>query len=226
MTDQPLSSQMEPWGYYLLPKAHHDSPGYSGLQVAMREPPTKQHFDPEKLHVRLCNEENLATWYSLKRQTPAFGLSRVCPGRVVLQDRFNKQIHFFTFGGSLETTATSDETVYALHSPAPILELSKNLTNIPDQLDNEVEAMMAQIEAAWGANDAGFAERLAQVQPQSFYQACLHTILDHYYRVHSLRDAWPRFYRALTREKEWLQATGQWPPQPPLLLDLLAPPAG
>jgi hypothetical protein len=40
---------MENQGYYLLPKFHPHSPGYTGLLVAIRERPTGMHFDPESI---------------------------------------------------------------------------------------------------------------------------------------------------------------------------------
>jgi hypothetical protein len=37
MGEQSLLGLMKDWGYYLLPRSHPDSPGYSGLLVAIRE---------------------------------------------------------------------------------------------------------------------------------------------------------------------------------------------
>jgi hypothetical protein len=51
--------------------------------------------------------------------------------------------------------------VYTLRSPAPILELTEPEDSVPAQLASETEAMMGQVQARWGSNDAGFARRLA-----------------------------------------------------------------
>jgi hypothetical protein len=225
MKDEPtrVLYEMEDWGYYLLPRAHSHSPGYTGLRIAIRETPTKSHFDPESIRLRLRDKPGSANWTKLELGSPGQGTGHVCPGRVIVRDRLDKRVHFFTFGGSLEVAFAPGVTVYSLHSPAPILELTEPEESIPDQLASETEAIMGEVQAKWGSNDAGFARRLAQVDPFQFYLASLHSILLRYGHSRALRESFEDLYDALLGEEEWLMQAGQWPVQPLMLEELLAP---
>jgi len=215
--------EMEGWGYYLLPRAHLHSPGYTGLRIAIRGTPTKLHFDPESIRLRLRDGPGSANWTTLELGSPDQGTGHVCPGRVIVRDRLDKRIHFFTFGGSLEVAFAPGVIVYSLQSPAPILELTEPEESIPDQLASETEAMMGEVQARWGSNDAGFARRLAQVDPFQFYLGSLHSILLRFGHSRALRESFEALYDALLHEEKWLMQTGQWPAQPLMLEELLAP---
>lgn len=223
ISERDFIDRMEKWGYYLLPKSHPHCFGHTGLLVAIRETPTEQHFDPELIHLRLGDRDNLAKSVTLKLK-PAFSRPRhICPGRVVLYDRIDKRVHFFTFGGSLETISAPDETVYFLHSPGPILEITGDLRSIPDQLAFEIEALLGECQTKWGSNDNGFVCRLAQLDPRQFYLSSLQTILIRYQHHRALRRNHSKFYTALLQEKEWLAQAGQWPATSSLLEDLFDP---
>ena len=218
-----ILNEMKDWGYRLLPQTHSHSPGYSGLRIAIRETPTKLHFDPESNRLRLRDRTGSADWTMLKLESPDRGIGHVCPGRVIVRDRLDKRVVFFTFGGSLEVASAPGVIVYWLHSPAPVLELAEPEESIPDQLACETEALMATLQARWGSNDSGFAQRLAHVEPLQFYLASLYSILLRYSQSQALRDTFEDFYNALLEEKRWLVETGRWSAQPLMLEALLAP---
>jgi len=227
MGEQSILHLMENWGYYLLPKSHPDSPGYTGLLVAIREEPTERHFDPQSMRLRFRDEHDKAKWITLRLhsplEVPIEASLRVCPGKVVLRDRMDKRVDFFVFGGSLEAVSVPGETVYSLRSPAPILELTGDLESVPDQLASETEALISELQARWGLDEEGFARRLAQVDPLQFYLATLEAILARYEQDHTLQEAFHEFYLALHNEKRWLTERGQWPATLPRLEELLAP---
>jgi hypothetical protein len=214
---------MEDRGYFLLPRAHPHSPGYTGLRIAIRARPTRLHFDPESIRLRLRDKYGSANWTALELGSPDRGTGHVCPGRVIVRDRLDKRVHFFTFGSSLEVAWAPDVIVYSLHSPAPILELTEPEETIPDQLASETEAMIGEVQASWGSNDAGFARRLAQVDPLQFYLASLHSILLRYGQSRALRESFEDLYDALLAEEKLLMETNQWPAHPLMLEELLAP---
>ena len=223
MSEQDFVDRMEKWGYYLLPKPHPHCFGHTGLLVAIRETPTEQHFDPELIHLRLGAKNSVSRLVKLKLK-PAFSSPRhICPGRVVLHDRIDKRVHFFTFGGSLEIISASDETIYFLQSPGSILEITGEPRSAPDQLAFELEALLGKYQAKWGSDDNGFACRLTQIEPCQFYLAGLQTILRRYQQHRPLRRRYFEFYTALLQEKKWLANTGQWPAPLPLLEDLFDP---
>lgn len=106
MDQQSPLELMQNWGYYLLPKSHRDSPGYAGLLVAIRQQPTGEHFDPRRLHLRLRDVKGIVEWRTLDWLTPLEASAHACPGRLILRDRFDKSVEFFTFGGSLADLGT------------------------------------------------------------------------------------------------------------------------
>jgi hypothetical protein len=223
MSGQSVLHRMENQGYYLLPKFHPHSPGYTGLLVAIRERPTGMHFDPESIHLRLRDIQGVASRLTLDLRTPFKHPRHICPGRVILRDRIDKRVEFFAFGGSLEAASVPGEMVYSLHSPAPILEITEPPESIPDQLAFETEAMIGELQARWGSNDRGFARRLAQVDPLQFYLASLHSIFLRYGQSQALQESFHNLYDALLREKRWLTEAGWWSGTFPRLEELLAP---
>ncbi len=222
MDEGSLLELMRDWGYYLLPQSHHDSPGYTGMLVAIREQPTGKHFDPKALYLPL-RDEGVAKWTKLRWSSPPTDSNHVCPGRVILSDRVDKLVEFFTFGGSLEVASGAGEMVCSLRSPAPVLELIAQQETIPDQLASETEALMGKIKAKWKLGDKGFNRRLAEVDPLQFYLATLQSILLQYERSPTLEEIYHKCRDALLREKEWLVAKDLWPTNPPRLEHLLAP---
>ena len=228
MEEQSILHLMENWGYYLLPKSHPDSPGYTGLLVAIRKQPTEKHFDPRSMRLRLRDKYDEAKWTTLRLHSPAElpikASIRVCPGEVMLRDRTDKRVDFFIFGGSLEAVAVPGETVYSLRSPAPILRLTDDLESVPDQLASETQAFMGELEVRWGSDEEGFAHRLVRVDPLQFYLATLQSLLARYEQdQHILQDTFHEFYLALRNEKQWLMEREQWPPTLLRLEELLAP---
>ena len=223
MSEQSVVHQMENWGYYLLPKQHPHSPGYSGLLVAIRETPTEMHFDPESMRLRLTDAHGAADWTTQSLRWFFRGTRRVFPGRVILRDRIDKRVAFFAFGGSVEATHIPGEAVYSLRSPAPVLRLTGPPETTPDQLAFETEVALGELAARWIPNEDEFARRLAQMNPLQLYLASLHSILARYKQTFALREIFHDLYNALLAEKRWLMKTGQWPATPLSLEELLAP---
>jgi hypothetical protein len=226
MEEQSILHLMENWGYYLLPQSHPDSPGYTGLLVAIRKQPTEKHFDPQTMRLRLRDKHNGVTWTTLGLHSPVElpieASLQACPGEVILRDRTDKRANFFVFGGSLEAVAVPGETVYSLRSPAPILQLTDDPESVPGQLASETEALIGELRVRWGSDEKGFNRRLAQVDPFQFYLATLQAILARYERDHhTLEEAFHEFYLALRGEKGWLVERGKWPATPPRLEELL-----
>lgn len=229
MEERSILQLMEKWGYYLLPKPHLESPGHTGLLVAIRKEPTGKHFDPQsmRLWLRLLRDEHeevrrATLWIDSPTELPIRGSIHVCPGRVVLRDRRDKGVSFFTFGGSLEAVSVPGETVYSLRSPAPILQVTENLESASDQLAFGTEELMGELQVKWGLDEEGFVRRLGQVDPFLFYVAALNSILARYEHDHTLQETFHGFYIALRTEKGWLMRRGEWPTPSPRLEELLA----
>jgi hypothetical protein len=160
-------------GYQLLPQTHRHSPGGSGLLVAIRKEPTGKHYDPKTMHLHLRDVHGMAKQRSLSLLSPGPDSDRVCPGHVILSDRLDKRVEFFTFGGSLEVIPAADARVYVLHSPAPVLAMVAEEETAADLLAAETDALLAQVEVRWGHDERGFNQRLAEVEPLPFYMGTL-----------------------------------------------------
>jgi hypothetical protein len=165
----------------------------------------------------------MAKQRSLSLSSPGPDSDRVCPGRVILSDRFDKRAEFFTFGGSLEVIPTPGAQVYALRSPAPVLELVAEEETAADQFAAETESLLGQLEVRWGRDEHGFSRRLAEIEPLPFYMSTLHSLIEQYGQCHALEETYHELCDVLHREKQWLVEQGFWPPKPLLLEDLLEP---
>jgi len=213
---------MKNWGYFFLPQAHPESPGHTGLLVAMRDKPTGEHFDPTSLRLKLC-QNGRAIYITLHRDSPVKQTQPVSPGRVILHDQKGKEVECFTFGGWLETICKPGETVYSLRSDAPVLLITET-PSVGEQLACETEGLLAHYSALWGIHQDGFLCNLGGLNTRQFYAATLDALLARFQKSSALREAYRQLYYTLQREKEWLQETDQWPAPLPNLESMLAPP--
>ena len=223
MDERAVLEVVKDLGYQLLPQTHRYSPGGSGLLVAIRKEPTGKHYDPETMHLHLRDVHGMAKQRSLSLLSPGPDSDRVCPGHVILSDRLDKRVEFFTFGGSLEVIPAPDAQVYVLRSPAPVLALVAEEETVADLLAAETEALLGQVQVHWGKDEHGFNRRLAETEPLEFYVGTLHSLIENYEHCHPLEETLHELCDMLHREKEWLIGQGLWPPKPTLLEDSLAP---
>jgi len=218
-----LLHQVEKWGYYQLPRSHPHSPGYTGLLVAIREAPTERHFDPEKIRLQILDEDGIPQRMTFGLEQHLAKSRQVCTGRVILQDRRDKEVEFFTFGGSIESVSVPGETVYSLRSTAPILQLTDEGESIPNLLAAETEVLIAKQRVRWRADDEGFGMQLAQVGPLQFYVATVSSLLACAEQTSVLPNEIAELYTVLCKERSWLEETGQWPDRLLSLEQLLSP---
>ena len=220
--------RMERWGYHLLPRVHPSQSGetglgHGGLIIAIHGRPTGGHFDPERLHLCLRDEDGLARSRTVSWLSPLDKVEHVCPGLVTLTDRSQTRVDFFTSGGSLEPASEPDETVYTLTSAAPILLLSDEKDTIADQVAAEAEALLARIAAHWEPDKNGLSRRIAAIDPLLFHSSMVCSVLTHYEQQGSLQAAFHELYLALRDERQWLVDAHQWPAAPCQLEQILAP---
>ena len=207
---QTFLAQVDNWGYLPLPPTHPESPGYTGLLIAMRPVPTGKHFDPEYLHLHIVNTQGRPEQISFTRSPEFTSEQRVTLCEIKITDRYNKAVEFFSFGGWLENAKYAQETIYSLRSSAPIIFLTPHAETAADQLVSEVQVQLNALRALWGENEAGFERRLASLSPRVLYEATLRSLLLKYGHSHSLHDTFAAFYKMLTREAEWLKTHDGW----------------
>ncbi len=223
MDSQEIIEYARGWGYRTLPKHHPGSLGYSGLVVAIRERPTQHHYDPQRLHLQLRDEDGEAVWRTFSWLTPTAESDHFCPGRIILYDRHDSAAEFFAFGGTVQAISGQGEWLYLLESPAPILELIADEESLADQLAAEVEELMAEAKAGWEGDDEGFDRRLGGVDPVRLYSAAVNSLLTQYQDSHALMASYERLAGMLAQEKAWLMQRHLWPAARLRIADLLSP---
>lgn len=198
-------------GYRLLPRAHPNSPGYTGLVFVLGSEASRKHFNPAKARIHLQDEFDICRWTTLTEHTIIKGDQHICPGRLTLFDPDEAVRDFFTFGGWLRPSRVPPGSMYVVASTAPVLELNNPRESVPDQLAAEADALLARIVVRCEPERDSFDERLSKIDPFQFYAATLNSILTHYQNAPILEKSFRGFYDALAREKGWLASNGLWP---------------
>lgn len=223
MDSSAVVEYMADWGYRTLPRHHLDSPGYSGLVVAIRPELTLRHYDPQRLSLTVRDPAGEADQRTFSWLTPGADLYRVCAGPITLRDRHGRAAEFFAFGGELKSLKGKKENLYEFRSPAPILELTNDRETVTDQLASEVEELMARARVSWNGDDEGFDQRLGSLDPVLFYAATVHSLLATLQGNDAMMKAYPELAALLGHEQTWLMEQGLWPADPPSLAELLSP---
>lgn len=221
LTETELLECVQPWGYCLEPKFHPRGIGFSGLLVAIRPQPTEAHYDPESVTLRLRDDNGTAQWVTLHQRPPFTRPVRVCPGHIMLNDRREKKVEFFTFGGEIRPVLGATVTAYAISSPVPILGITPpSLTSAAEKLALKAETDLARADACWERDHHGFLRRLGEVDPVVLYAAILQDIANQ----NAVSPARSRtLSQAARREMAWLEETERRPPAVPSLSELLCP---
>ncbi len=223
LTPREWAEAVKNWGYRLLDRPHPHSPGFRILLVALRDAPTHEHYDPEIVELCVLAGQDVIESTRLTRAAQPMRAQRVCPGGILLEDRVHKEVNFFTYGAQLDVIPLEAETVCAFRSSAPILPMEEGGDVFASQLASESGALLAEIRASWGADRAGYAQRLAETPSDALYVATLRSIVALYHRSPALRENFRAFYVALLEEFLWQQEQGGVPEQGPLLEEVLGP---
>lgn len=196
---------------------------YHQLNVWLRALPTERHYDPEHVQCHVSSAGKAYDTISIHHPWPQLGGYRVCPGEIVLNDRKNRRIEAYTFGGELTICREPALTACHFESPAPIIPLSSR-DHLSTLFVAEIGGLLAEEQARWNVQRrAGdFNERLCAVPPFDLYVACLLSVDAH------LREIRPRGYMPerqilyiAGREQRRLQDAGAWPSNVATLTEIL-----
>jgi hypothetical protein len=215
MIDSSLLQLINNWGYYLLPRTHLSSPGFEGLLIAIRDQPTQLHFDPESIELRFADQGE-AAWTALRLNTPVHGTRQVMAGRVMLLDRLEKRIAFYTFGATLTASYGANEVVFVIRSTAPVLQIEEGYNSVANQLSTEAEVLIGQWQAQYGRKEDGLSRLLARLDPCALYQLSLDRLVKKFVERPGLRATQYGTYMSLREECEWLKRNGRWQTIDPL----------
>lgn len=180
------------------------APGGANLVVALRDRPTLEHFDPERVEYWVAPEgRGRPAEITRKSVVPFEG--PFAWGTIRVVDRLEVFNSFLTFGGTVraaEVDATTTLVVFS--SEAPILRSTGHSQGV-DLSTGEVGAffarMMIPVDFAPGAE-----ARIAAVSPMAVYSAFHAAAQARFDRSAGLRESHPRFTAWCQRERQRLHS--------------------
>jgi hypothetical protein len=187
ITEQALITADADLGYWLDPTAAADFAGHHQLWIWLRAAPTQRHYDPEQVECHVLTYGGFTESLTLHHPWVRSPRYRFCIGGINLNDRKQRRLHFYTFGGELTVEETvAGATLCRFVSPAPILALSEQnpLTTV---FVEEVAATLAEARATWDVQQrhGDFGALLGAAAPLALYCVCLRATAEHLRPLHS-----------------------------------------
>jgi hypothetical protein len=210
----------EEMGFYFHAATFTTGIGHPQLEINVYSEPTLKHFDPEEVKLWVV-EAVTGNTVLTKIKHPYNGPRRLSlgVGRVIIQDRKHKTVEAFVFGGDMFLTDRGDYTHTVIVSSAPIMRLIDR-NAIETIVTSEFEALLAQGHATWKGNDAGFYDKLTQIEPKMLLAAGLIAIQEHLSKMPTT-DSHRRVKHAVSQIRTTLENAKQWPSVVSTLDDLL-----
>ncbi|MBN2555166.1 MAG: hypothetical protein JXA97_04435 [Anaerolineales bacterium] len=207
--DAEILERMRSWGYQFAMKSHPDSPGFSTLMIAIREVPTRKHYDAEVIRVQVPSDEGMLVWTAFHFQQRALQPRELGYTRIILKDRLEKAVSFYCFGGKIESIAAVDINVYIIRSQAPIIDLSSDKDILAIELANEADILIARIRASFGGDEQEYARRIHKLSTKQRYGGTIHSIQARLQLETTLRSDSKTLSRFLQREAKYIHTTFQ-----------------
>lgn len=195
--------------------------GDERVDVVLRREPTHEHFDPERVHLKVGTTRGVHV-LDVRHPWRQTAETRLCVGHIRVFDRYQKFIDIFPFGGLVKITAVIDKTTCIITSPAPLLELTAgNTTAI--LLANEIDILLARARARLNPRfPVEFDRKLAGINPLPFYISCLNELRKKFaYNTIYHDPTRQRFKHKLNLEIVHLQHENNWPSSIPTLAELI-----
>jgi hypothetical protein len=177
-------------GFELVHGDRPDRPAGANLIVALREEPTRHHFDPERMEYWSSEHgRGVRRWIDRDSDVPSHP---VAWGTVTLVDRLSVSNAFFTFGGTIRIADTDAATrITVLGSRAPVMRAGGHSQG-KDVRADEVGAFFARLRAKVGA-DVALEGRVLEAAPLVLYAALIAAVRETIEEHRSLGDARPGY---------------------------------
>lgn len=201
---QRLFECMRAWGYQFAYRQHPESPGFTTLMIAIRETPTRMHFDPETLRIHAPMDDGSISWMTFSYQERVIPERPIGYSRIIVKDRRDKAIAFYSFGGTIHSLFQPGENIYILESDAPLLDLSSEKDALSNELAHEADILFAQLRARSGGQDHRFYQRMYAIEPLNRYAGTILSILGKLERESNLRQERESLQWFLQREARFL----------------------
>jgi hypothetical protein len=214
-----------PPGYYFHPDADNLTFGYPRVDIYLTGQPVERFFDTHEAVFPVAGGNGLI---ELSVTHPWLGIGppgpqHACAGRFHMYELDGDTHYGFSLGGDLTIQASEQMTLCTLISEAPIFNLQDNPDSPGVLLADEFEALLARRRAAWGDNDAGYADRLNSLDPLVLFSACLSYLEQDLHSLPSSIRSRPRYQKinyALLAGRQAIEM-GQRRPGPALRLEEL-----
>jgi hypothetical protein len=199
----------------------YDPPlGYAGFDVALGDAPSARYFDARRLSFPIEVDG------VLKRglvehpwgQSPEL---RFAAGRIRLDAHDDDHMELFGFGGVATITTTGGVTLCQVTSSAPLLPLTDDPNDPLALLESELEVMIAQDRARWGADEYSHLDRLGHVAPLTLFAASFTALERRLRGLAAVEDDVRQALRLVRGIREIVQRAGAWPDNAPDWEELL-----
>jgi hypothetical protein len=189
---------------FLVLSPFPEQTGDSRLLVALRERPTKQHYDPELVRYWRTSAEGRGTPAELKVTTHTPLATPFSWGTIELVDRLGVVNDFVTLGGTLSFDAREGTRIAIFRSPGPIYRMGGHSQRI-DPTAPELGAFFARMMVAIDF-EPGVEEAISAASPLERYAAFI-AYEDARHRASlALREQQPRIAAGLIEEAMHLEA--------------------
>ncbi len=197
-------------GYTFTHEKHTIEGGFPNLKVYLRETPSGTHFDPETMSLTSV-ADGKPNDVVIHHPTQMHGELQVLAGRVILTDRRQHKVEFFTFGGKLIVDQKADLVECTLNSDAPIYLLDDQ-ESAPSLFAEDAEIMLAERRASYIPHEEDFDKRLIEADPFHLFIAVLHALSEKLERLPYKRIK--RLYKLHQYVTENLKLLGDYEMEP------------
>jgi hypothetical protein len=212
-------------GYTYSPSLYKPPVGHPRLDVYLIGKPVEGVFGTRQLRIQVLDDGEIRSltighpWLA----DELTGTLRICPGRYRLVG-WDKETHYgLCLGGELQIDSQADYTHCILQSSAPIFNLTDDSNSPGMVIASEVEALLAERQAAWTTNEIGYLKRLEQIDPLQLFIGLIVSIEAEQKLIPNAGRAsayWDEEH-TLHHIIHALDQAGQWPMEPPRLEDLV-----
>ena len=199
----------------------YDPPlGYAGFDVELGDAPSARYFDAHRLSFPV-EEDGVLKRESVEppwNQSPTL---RFAAGRIRLDAHDGDQMELFGFGGAATITTTGSTTLCRVTSNAPLLPLTDGPNDPLALLESELEVMIAQNRARWGADEYTHLDRLGHVEPLTLFAAAFTALERRLQTLAPIENDAREALRLVRGVRDIVRRAGMWPDNAPDWEELL-----
>ena len=199
----------------------YDPPlGYAGFDVELGDDPSARYFDARRVSLPI-EVDGVLKRQAVEHpwnQPPAL---RFAAGRIRLDAHDGDHMELFGFGGTATITTTGRATRCRVASSAPLLPLTDDPNDTLALLEGELEVMIAQNRARWGADEFTHLDRLGHVEPLILFAASFTALERRLQTLAAVEDDVRQALRLARGVREIVQRAGDWPDNAPDWEELL-----